>query len=277
MNKGKILLISLAGLLAVSCVNDSVDQPAVAPEVAVAKKFVNTSSEAVSGKLLFYVDEANVAQLESATSVTATGIEAIDAVIAKINPVANFYRVDFMDALMGVETLKWELAEESEAFKTLDAAINAAYEYDMSAVTTVEELEAVLIALNEALKVIPSEVALDQTEVTLDAAGATVELVATVSEEDADKAVVWTSSDEAVATVDENGVVTAVANGTATITVSTVNGLTATCVVTVEIVPNGIENVDADAELIIYDIHGRRVTEMTKGLYIVNGKKVIVK
>lgn len=84
MNKGKILLISLAGLLAVSCVHDTVDQPEVAPEVAVAKKFVNTSSDAATGKLLFYVDEANVAQLESATSVTTTGVESIDAVAKQI-------------------------------------------------------------------------------------------------------------------------------------------------------------------------------------------------
>jgi hypothetical protein len=49
-------------------------------------------------------------------------------------------------------------------------------------------------------------------------------------------------------------------------------------VLTVEItVPDGIQNIDADADAVIYDIHGRRVTEMTKGLYIVNGKKVIVK
>jgi hypothetical protein len=49
-------------------------------------------------------------------------------------------------------------------------------------------------------------------------------------------------------------------------------------VLTVEItVPDGIQNIDVDADAVIYDIHGRRVTEMTKGLYIVNGKKVIVK
>ncbi len=49
-------------------------------------------------------------------------------------------------------------------------------------------------------------------------------------------------------------------------------------VLTVQItLPQGIDNLNADAELVIYDIHGRRVTEMTKGLYIVNGKKVIVK
>jgi hypothetical protein len=42
-------------------------------------------------------------------------------------------------------------------------------------------------------------------------------------------------------------------------------------------VPDGIQNINVDADAVIYDIHGRRVTEMTKGLYIVNGKKVIVK
>ena len=40
---------------------------------------------------------------------------------------------------------------------------------------------------------------------------------------------------------------------------------------------NSIKNLNADAELIIYDLSGRRVTEMTKGIYIVNGKKVLVK
>ena len=47
------------------------------------------------------------------------------------------------------------------------------------------------------------------------------------------KAVTWTSSDTAVATVSNNGVVTAVSNGTATITASTANGKSATCIVTV--------------------------------------------
>ena len=42
-------------------------------------------------------------------------------------------------------------------------------------------------------------------------------------------------------------------------------------------VPDGIQNINADADAVIYDIHGRRVEKMTKGLYIVNGKKVLVK
>ena len=42
-------------------------------------------------------------------------------------------------------------------------------------------------------------------------------------------------------------------------------------------IDTGIENIATDAEIIIYDLSGRRVEKMTKGLYIVNGKKVLVK
>ncbi|MDR1229858.1 MAG: Ig-like domain-containing protein [Spirochaetaceae bacterium] len=61
------------------------------------------------------------------------------------------------------------------------------------------------------------------------------DLAVTVSPADAaDKTVTWVSSDTHVATVDENGTVASVAEGTATITVTTNDGgKTATCAVTV--------------------------------------------
>jgi uncharacterized protein YjdB len=67
------------------------------------------------------------------------------------------------------------------------------------------------------------------------AVGETTQLVADVRPSNAtDTSVTWTSSNPAVATVDANGVVTGVAEGTAIITVtSNQTGVTATCVITV--------------------------------------------
>ncbi|MBQ8366803.1 MAG: S8 family serine peptidase [Alistipes sp.] len=84
MNKGKILLIGLAGMLAVACATDTVDQPQATPEASVANKLVNTSSDAVQGKLLFYVEKGSVAQLEAAASATATGLSALDTAAAEL-------------------------------------------------------------------------------------------------------------------------------------------------------------------------------------------------
>ena len=62
------------------------------------------------------------------------------------------------------------------------------------------------------------------------------------------KRVTWQSSDEKVATVDENGKVTAVGNGTATITATSVSGsYTATVSVTVKI-PVEIQKLTIEAE-----------------------------
>ena len=67
-------------------------------------------------------------------------------------------------------------------------------------------------------------VTIDQGNQTLDE-GASVHLSATVSPSDAtDQTVAWTSSDDNIATVDNSGLVSAIAGGTATITVTTNDG-----------------------------------------------------
>ena len=77
-------------------------------------------------------------------------------------------------------------------------------------------------------------VSLNKTTVNL-TVGATETLTATVAPVGAYPNVIWTSSDETVATVSLAGVVTAVAAGTATITAKTISGgFTASCDVTVE-------------------------------------------
>ena len=84
---------------------------------------------------------------------------------------------------------------------------------------------------------------------TLAKKGETAQLTAEVTPSYADnKRVTWQSSDEKVATVDENGKVTAVGNGTATITATSVSGsYTATVSVTVKI-PVEIQKLTIEAE-----------------------------
>ena len=85
------------------------------------------------------------------------------------------------------------------------------------------------------LQVVPTSVALNKPTLTLDI-GKTSTLKATVYPSNAaNKKCTWRSSNTSVATVDSNGKVTAKKAGTATITVKTSNGKTATCKVTVNL------------------------------------------
>ena len=90
------------------------------------------------------------------------------------------------------------------------------------------------------LQVVPTSVALNKTTLTLDT-GKTANLKATVYPSNAaNKKCTWSSSNTRVATVDGNGKVTAKQVGTATITVKTANGKTASCNVTVQAVPTSV-------------------------------------
>ena len=94
-------------------------------------------------------------------------------------------------------------------------------------------------------------VTLDQEAVTLNI-GDTAPLTATVEPADAtDKAVAWTSDNTAAVTVDENGVVTAVAPGTANVTAATADGgFTASCAVTVNVPTYTVTWLNDDGSLI---------------------------
>ena len=103
------------------------------------------------------------------------------------------------------------------------------------------------ITVYDGTYVIPvTGVSLDESSITLDVGGSQT-LTATVTPEDAtNKKVRWASDNEAVATVSEDGVVTAVAGGTAVITVTTLDGLfTASCTVTVN-APDAAPSITTD-------------------------------
>ena len=107
---------------------------------------------------------------------------------------------------------------------------------------TTKDTSANEISIRYRLK--PTNVTLNLTSKTLTSKGATVKLIETVTPSDAaDKSVTWTSSNPAVATVSSTGLVTAVANGTTTITCKTNSGAktkTATITVNIPIVPTGV-------------------------------------
>ncbi|MDR1764040.1 MAG: Ig-like domain-containing protein [Dysgonamonadaceae bacterium] len=119
---------------------------------------------------------------------------------------------------------------------------NVTYEFRAYAKTDYETIygETVTFAIYDAYVAV-TNVSINPTVATL-YVGQTQALTATVTPSDAaNKNVTWSSSDASVATVDANGVVTAVGPGTATITVTTEEGgYTAACTVTVKAYVTGV-------------------------------------
>ncbi len=84
--------------------------------------------------------------------------------------------------------------------------------------------------------ILPTGISLDRSSLSFSKTGMTTQLTANITPSNAtDKTVTWTSSHPDVATVSKDGLVTAVGEGTTTITATTVNGLTATCSVSVSV------------------------------------------
>ena len=103
-------------------------------------------------------------------------------------------------------------------------------------------------------------------EYTLEEIGATVKLSHDVIPYGAtDSSVAWTTSDATVATVDETGLVTAVKEGTATITVTTTDGgHSASCVITVKVPAAPVQPSNPDG--------GRNVITGTNDSYYAQNK-----
>ena len=143
-----------------------------------------------------------------------------------------------------------------------------------SASVTVTTVDGEKTATCEVTVVIPvKSIALDVEKLQL-TVGETGQIVATVQPDNAtDKSVEWTSSDDAVATVDENGMIAAIKEGTAYITVKSVSypEVMAVCEVTV-VEDDGIFAIEmggAQQVRAIYDVSGRKVETLQKGLNIV--------
>ncbi len=151
----------------------------------------------------------------------------------------------------GNKAVKWTTSDKKIATVDGDGKVTAVKEGAATITVTTEdgEKKAECKVTVTAAKVPVTGVTLDREELTL-AVGATETLVATVAPDNAtDKTVTWKSGKESVATVDQKGKVTAVGQGTTTITVTTKDGeKEAYCKVTVTAAKVPVTGVTLDQE-----------------------------
>ena len=131
------------------------------------------------------------------------------------------------------KTVTWSSSDESVATVSGDGLVTGVKEGKAVVTATAGEKNAQCEVTVQKGVVEVTEITLSQTNLTL-TEGETAALTATVLPTDAtDKTVTWISSNPSVATVSDAGLVTAVLEGTTTITASA-GGKTAQCTVTVE-------------------------------------------
>ena len=139
----------------------------------------------------------------------------------------------------------WSSSDETVVIVSEDGVVKAIGEGEAVITATCGKLSATCAVSVPHVVVPVTTVTLDKTEVSIYPAE-TAQLTATVLPDNADdKTVTWTTSDPAIATVSENGLVTAVAEGQATITAKA-GAIEATCQVTVLHVVINVESVTLD-------------------------------
>ncbi len=191
---------------------------------------------------------------------------ALNTIILSVNGVSKKVTDNILDGYAKTE----EELEQQSTYTGLG--------WDFSDVWSIDEghawplLNMKETGLIESIVVSPETVSLE--------VGETCQLTATVYPADAtNKTLKWVSSDRNIAKV-SNGLVTAVSEGTATITVLSTDGTGKSAQVVVTVTPTtGIHAIVEDSKNAnaIYDLQGRRVYKPTRGVYIVNGKKILIK
>ena len=193
--------------------NGSVTVPAHSVMALVKGETVDTNS---------IYDQNNTVTLTVDKTTLTTGIGGVVAINATTNIPA---------------TLTWVSSNTNVATVDAQGRVTAVAEGNATiTVSTYHGVEAtcVVTVTNEAVE---STITIDKTTLAL-VAGESDTLVITASP--VGSVVTYTSSDESVATIDENGTVTAVAAGSAIITASLADGQSVSCTVTVEAAPEEV-------------------------------------
>ena len=178
-------------------------------------------------------------------------------------------------------TLTWTSSKPDVATVTQDGKVTAVAKGTTTiTVTTANGKTAtcnVTVVNTETGDVLPESISLSETAKTLDLNGTKeFTLTATITPSNANTSLTWASSKPDVATVTKNGKVTAIAKGTTTITVTTANGKTATCNVTVvntetgDVLPESISLSETTKTL---DLNGTKEFTLTATITPSNANK----
>ncbi|WP_337415718.1 stalk domain-containing protein [Anaerotignum faecicola] len=162
------------------------------------------------------------------TKTNAAGATALETAKANLLTTTKNYVQFLLDTAKDITVGDVTYRIPADVYNTAKDAI-------ANATTVADVLSAYNTALEAQVEVTPvTGVSVTPAQATI-RVGNTTTIKAIVTPDDAtEKAVTWTSSDDTVATVDSNGVVTGVKVGTATITATTIDeSFTATCEVNV--------------------------------------------
>ena len=180
------------------------------------------------------------------------------------------------------KTLAWTSSDESVATVDANGLVTAVKEG--TATITVKATDGSEVSASCTINVstsfiFVSKIRLEQMQVNMNI-GETATLVVKIEPANAtNQEIAWRSSDPTIATV-ENGVVTAIKAGIIYVSVSTTDGsgLSDVCIVSIKD-GSAISSISASQnDKIIYDLQGRKVNSMAKkGVYVIDGKKVVVK
>ncbi|WP_456289339.1 S-layer homology domain-containing protein [Paenibacillus sp. AK002] len=247
-------------------------RPTVSGAFPVTVSATDAGQNTVSAVLTLYVDETapdidglaiSPGRANGATSATAVPGDSGHTFAYLLGPDAG-ERPLVGDALPG-EAVSYSLGAD-----ILDPIPGQYLEvFELDAQQRIQAWSVIQVEASHIRNTIPvTGVSLDQTTLTLTAGGASQKLISVLMPVNAtNQAVSWKSSDSAVAEVDQSGVVTPVAEGTAVVMVTTVDGgFTATAAVTVHSAP-------ADTGTVTGAVYGTGNTPLAGAAVSVGGMK----
>ena len=179
--------------------------------------------------------------------VTGTTIDSISVKVVASNSNGASYKYSIKNVTTGETSFTEVTTLNTNEYTFTGLTINNEYIIQVELITAdggdTKETEGIK---TEPPKV--TSITLDKTNIDLVKGGTDIITATVLPEEATDKTITWTSSNEAVVTVDDSGNITAVGEGVAIITVTSneVNTVTATCNITVTPPPPPSAGVGAD-------------------------------